>query len=190
MRDLIPDERLGQFYSKRMRLQTLVGIVLSLLAGWFIDYWKGLLPQEELYAYALLFLIGGIIGIIGVHYISSIPEPEMPSPEKGHGLFGILLSPVKNQNFKNLLVFLGSWNFAVNLASPFFTVYMLKKLNLTMSNVVFLTVLSQIANFTFLRIWGRFTDRYSNKSVLRISGPLFMLSVLAGHSPQCQRGMY
>jgi MFS family permease len=33
-------------------------------------------------------------------------------------------------------------------------------------------------NFVFLKIWGRYTDRFSNKSVLAISGPLFILSIL------------
>ncbi|HIJ71088.1 MAG TPA: hypothetical protein HPP87_06970 [Planctomycetes bacterium] len=36
-----------------------------------------------------------------------------------------------------------------------------------------------IMNFLFLKIWGGYTDRFINKSVLAISGPLFMLSILA-----------
>jgi len=39
--------------------------------------------------------------------------------------------------------------------------------------------LSQIMNLAFLRIWGRFSDRFSNKSVLGVSGPLFILCILA-----------
>lgn len=76
-------------------------------------------------------------------------------------------------------MFLGSWNFAVNLAAPFFTVYMLKRLELDMSFIIAFAVLSQLTSFAFLRIWGRFSDRFSNKSVLRVSGPLFMLCILA-----------
>jgi MFS family permease len=38
---------------------------------------------------------------------------------------------------------------------------------------------SQVFNFLFLKIWGRYTDRFSNKSVLAISGPLFIFSILA-----------
>jgi len=34
-------------------------------------------------------------------------------------------------------------------------------------------------NFLFLKIWGKYTDRFSNKSVLAISGPLFIFSILA-----------
>jgi MFS family permease len=72
-----------------------------------------------------------------------------------------------------------SWNFAVNLAAPFFMVYMLKRLGLSMSFIIGLSILSQVLNFAFLKIWGKFTDRFSNKSVLAICGPLFIISILA-----------
>jgi len=76
-------------------------------------------------------------------------------------------------------MFLGPWSFAVNLAAPFFTVYMLKRLQLSMSFIIALSILSQIMYLTFIRIWGTFSDRFSNKSVLLVSGPLFMLCILA-----------
>ena len=85
--------------------------------------------------------------------------------------------PFKDRNFKNLMVFLASWNFAVNLAAPFFTVYMIKRLNLGISLIISLTVLSQIVNVLFFGIWGKLSDKFSNKSVLSVSGPLFMTCI-------------
>jgi len=48
-----------------------------------------------------------------------------------------------------------------------------------MSLIISLTILTQMMNFWFLRTWGRFSDRYSNKSVLGVSGPLFIGCMLA-----------
>ena len=48
-----------------------------------------------------------------------------------------------------------------------------------MSFIIALLVLSQLTSLAFLRIWGRFSDRFSNKSVLSVSGPLFILCILA-----------
>ncbi len=56
---------------------------------------------------------------------------------------------------------------------------MLKRLQLDMSLIIALLVVSQLMNLTFLRLWGRFSDRYSNKSVLGVSGPLFIGCILA-----------
>jgi len=91
----------------------------------------------------------------------------------------LLAKPFKDENFRKLIAFMCSWNFAVNLAGPFFMVYMLKRLGLSMSFIIALSIVSQVLNFAFLKIWGKFTDNFSNKSVLSICGPLFILSILA-----------
>ncbi len=179
MRDLVPQAQLGSFFSKRMRAMTGLGIVLSLFGGMYIDYWKRLFPTNELYAYTFLFLTGFLAGMVGVYFMATIPEPPMAPLHSRESFLNVLILPFKDVNFRELIMFLGSWNFAVNLAAPFFTVYMLKKLKLDMSLVIALTVMSQIMNFWFLRTWGRFSDLYSNKSVLGVSGPLFIACILA-----------
>ena len=179
MRDLVPQERLGSFFSRRMSLSVGLGIILSLGAAFYIDYWRKHFPHIELYGYSALFGAGFIAGMIGVYFISRIPEPRMASPEGSTNFFMLILKPFKDADFKELIMFLGSWNFAVNLAAPFFTVYMLKRLQLDLSLIIAFTVLSQIMNLAFLRIWGRFSDRYSNKSVLGVSGPLFIGCIFA-----------
>jgi len=179
MRDLVPEDRLGSFFSKRMSFATGLGIPLSLVAGFYIDYWKKLFPDYELYGYSILFFFGFLAGMLGVYFISTIPEPRMAPLDIKANFFKLILQPFNEHNFRMLLIFLGSWNFAVNLAAPFFTVYMLKRLQLDMTFIIALLVLSQITNLAFLRIWGRFTDRFSNKSVLGICGPLFIGCVLA-----------
>ena len=149
MRDLVPQDQLGSFYSRRMRLATGLGIVLYLAAGFYIDLAKKLFPGVELYAYSTLFFAGFLAGMGGVFIISTIPEPRMAAHEGKSRFFELLFVPFKDSNFKRLITFLGSWNFAVNLAAPFFTVYMLKRLRMDISFIIALTVLSQIMNLTF-----------------------------------------
>ena len=178
MRDLVPQDQLGAFYSRRIRLATGVGIVLSLAAAVFIDLIKKKLPIYEIYGYATIFVLGFLAGMLGVYFITRIPEQKMTVQKRHIPLLHLILKPFADLNYKRLILFLGPWNFAVNLAAPFFTVYMLKRLELGLSVVIALTVLSQTVNIGFIRIWGRFSDRYSNKSVLSVSGPLFMACVL------------
>jgi MFS family permease len=179
MHDLVPHEKLGEFFSRRMALSIIFSAVLSVLAGAFIDFWKGHFPGKAVFGYVDVFFLGFLAGIVGLYYLARIPEPKMePLNDKIH-FVDIILQPLKDINFKKLISFLASWNFAVNLAAPFFTVYMLKRLNLNLSYVIGFTILSQVVNVLFLQLWGRFSDRFSNKSVLRVSGPLFMLSILA-----------
>ena len=179
MRDLIPQDRLGAFFSRRLTLSTGLALVISLVAGFFIDSWEAVFPDLAAYGYSLLFLLGLLAGLFGITLLARTPEPRMVADGEEDGLLAAIAKPFQDINFKNLIIFLGSWNFAVNLAAPFFTVYMLQRLGLDISLVVALSVLSQVMNIIFYRSWGRISDRFSNKSVLSVSGPLFMLAIFA-----------
>ncbi|HIE32119.1 MAG TPA: MFS transporter, partial [Methanosarcinales archaeon] len=164
MRDLVPQDSLGAFFAKRMGMATALGIVISMAAAFYIDYWETIFPDYELYSYSILFFFGFLAGMLGVYFVSTIPEPRMAPVEVKTKFFDLILQPFRDTNFKNLVIFLGSWSFAVNLAAPFFTVYMLTLLQLDMSFIIALMVLSQLTSLAFLRIWGGFSDRFSNKS--------------------------
>jgi MFS family permease len=179
MRDVIPEKVMGSFFSKRMRLATAVGIGLSLLASVYLDFWEKTYLEHELAGYSILFVVGFMAGLVGLLFLAKTPEKRMPLPEGKLKILQLLRQPFQDENFRKLMVFLCSWSFAVNLAAPFFMVFMLKGLNLSMSLVIGLSILSQISNFSSLGLWGRYTDRFSNKSVLAICGPLFILSILA-----------
>jgi|FLOH01.1.fsa_nt_gi MFS family permease len=178
MKDMVPHDRLGQFFGKRLFYTTLLGMVLTLGAGLFIDWWMKTFPQATLQGYSLLYLVGFFSGMLGVYYMSITPEPRIKL-EGEHGILTTLKRPFENQNYRNLLIFSMYWNFAVNLAAPFFTVFLLKRLEMSMFFVVVLSVLSQLANLMFFRIWGNFADRFSNKAVIAISGVLYILTTLA-----------
>lgn len=77
MRDLVPKDRLGAFFSRRMSLALGLSIPLSLVAGFYLDYWKLLLPRYELYSYSLLFFLGFFAGMLDAYFVSTIPEPRM-----------------------------------------------------------------------------------------------------------------
>lgn len=82
MRDLIPPDRLGSFFARRMRLSVGAGMMLSLGAGFFIDRWKVLFPNLGLQGYSILFFLASLAGLLGVYFISRTPEPRMPEVER------------------------------------------------------------------------------------------------------------
>ena len=175
MKDLIPQSIMGSYFGKRLAIATATGAVLTLVAGFGIEVGKRTLPDAYT-PYSILFFLGGIAGLMGVFFLARIPEPKM-APHVPQGIFKVLAEPFREFNFRRLLMFLGSWNFAVNLAAPFFVVYMVTRLGMSLGLVLSLSVLSQIINVVFFRIWGRLADRFSNKSVLAVSGWMFILSI-------------
>ncbi len=174
-RDLVPDALMGRYFARRLTFATAAGAAVTLASGFFVDHgerWLG----DPLLVFAPLFLAGGISGLLGVSFLGRIPEPRM-TLEPGRRIRDILAEPLQDDNFRKLLLFLASWNFAVNLAAPFFAVYMLSRLGMPMAWVLGLSVVSQIANVSFFRIWGRIADRIGNRAVLSLSGSLFIVSI-------------
>ncbi|HMP62966.1 MAG TPA: hypothetical protein PKA17_07770, partial [Phenylobacterium sp.] len=103
----------------------------------------------------------------------------------------LLRAPLRDENFRRLIVFLSSWQFAVNLASPFFTVYFVSQLNYPITFVIVLSVVSQAANIAVLRTWGQLSDRFSNKSVLHVAArPTFSASPPRRSPPRSTTGSW
>ncbi len=179
MRDLIPEEMMGRFFSRRMTWAMFFGIIVALIAGFFLDNWKAISPSTQLYAYSALFLAGFIVGMVGVGIISTIFEPQMKKKLviTRNNYYQIFLTPFTDKNFKRLIQFLFSWNFFINLAVPFFTVYMINILQFDLSLIIVLQITSQLVNVFFFQIWGNIIDKFSNKSVLLVTCPLFLTSI-------------
>lgn len=181
MRDLIPPDIRGSYLSRRLGYATLASIVFGLGAAAFVEFWKsGTSSDSEAFGYAIAILFGAIfLGLASPVFMSLIPEPLMQSPLGGQPpILKALARPFQEGNFRRLMTFLFVRSFTVNLAVPFFAVYMLQKIGLPLFAVIALTVLSQLSNVLFLRVWGPMTDRLGSKAVLSVCTSLFMLVIL------------
>ena len=180
LRDLIPQQILGRFFSKRLALATTVAVIFSLSAGFFVDYWQASVPAgSAVLGYTIAFLFGAIfLGMASPVLMSITPEPLVqPMMEGQPSLWKTITSPLKDKNFRQLIKFLLFWGFASNLAIPFFAVYMLQRLDMSLTSVIALSVLSQMFNILFLRVWGRFVDRFGTKVILSICASLYLLVI-------------
>ncbi|WP_341835843.1 MFS transporter [Chitinophaga pollutisoli] len=177
MKDLIPDNRLGAFFGRRSAFMQTLNVVLSLLLALGLDFVKDNHPEWELQSYGAMFVLAGTSGIIGSAMLAATPEPKKIMPREN--LFVMLRRPLRDANFRRLLVFNSAWVFAVNIAMPFFNVFMMKSMNLPLSYIIGFTILSQVSSILTIRIWGKFADRYSNKTIIAIGAPIYIICLLA-----------
>lgn len=179
LKDVVLKEELGAFFSKRLALSTLITMVLTMAGGYFLDVWAHAFHGLQAWGYSVLFGVAILAGLLGIPLLHSMPEPASPQVSAQDSLLRKLIAPFHNRNFRNLIRFSTFWNFAINLAAPFFSVYMLTLLGFSMTQVTMLTMVSQLSTFLSLRTWGKLSDRFSNKAVLLICAPLFLFCVLA-----------
>lgn len=178
LRDLAPENRLGEVFARRTVWLTAINLALGLAAALALDM-TGEQSRARDVVFASMFAAGCITGLISARIVTAMPEPVMPAPGSSVRLTELLRQPLRDDNFSRLLVFVASWQFAVNLATPFFTVFIVRQLHFDVSFVLILSVVSQIANILALRSWGAMSDRFANKSVLAVCAPVYILSIIA-----------
>lgn len=181
IRDLIPQTILGQFFSRRLALATMMGMLFSLGAAFFVDFWQErVVTQDMIMGYVYVFLFGAVfLGLASPVMMALMPEPLMqPAPVPHLSLGERLMEPLRDRNFRRLIQFLLFWGFASNLAIPFFAVYMLVRLGFPLAWVIGFSILSQVFNIAFLRVWGHYVDRFGSKAVLSVCVSIYLLVIL------------
>lgn len=178
IRDLVPPDRLGRFSSRRGVYGTIVSAGATIAAAIALTRAEGAEATGDL-IFCGLYVAGFIFGLVSTFALAQVPEPLMTGEPVRAPLVRLLVEPLKHTNFRNMLRYVASWQFAVNLATPFFTVYLVRELGFSMSFVLVLTVISQLANVAVVKGWGRLSDRFANKSVLAVASPLYLSCVAA-----------
>ena len=176
LHQLLAREGLGALFSRRLFWSTVLASAGALTAGYLVQHWPG---GERLHAYALAFLVAGLVGFVSTYYLASVPEPVMARNGPPTPLTAMLGAPFRDASFRRVIVFMASWNFASNLAGPFVTVYLLQQLAYGMGTVTTLWIASQIANALTMYLWGRISDRLSNKAILAVALPAYFGSLIA-----------
>ena len=175
IKDLVPEKILGSYFSRKTRITQILNVTLSLAVAMFIDFIKSHFPQYELTAYAGMFIMGGIMGMIGVYFLARAPEPKTTLQDEK--LFELISKPLKDINFRNLLTFHSFYAFATSLALPFFVVYMMKTVGLSFAWIIFLGLVAKFGSIFSLKFWGTFSDKYSNKTIISICAPTFITCI-------------
>jgi MFS family permease len=173
---LLAGQDLGALYAQRLFWSTVLASLGGVAAGNLVEHWPW---GDSLHAYSVSFAAAGVAGFIGLRALTRIPEPAMARTGPPLPIFHMLVSPLADLNFRRLIVFMASWNFASNLAAPFLTVYLLNQQGYGLGAVTAMWAASQVANALTLFSWGRISDRLSNKGILATALPAYFGCLVA-----------
>jgi len=131
--------------------------------------------------------VGVCFGLLSLLVMRITPEPPMQMGKKPIGFLRSLKVPFEHPAFRRFIAFQFSWHFAVGLAGPFFTVYMIKHLKIGFTWIGLCQNIGVLASLYLVRFWGQWTDRFGNKPILslctaaKIFFPLMWLFARPGH---------
>jgi MFS family permease len=127
------------------------------------------MQNGSLGAFCTLFIIASAAGMVCTVLLVKQPEPPKDLAPRHGRFFKLYLAPFKQPNFRRLLRFSVIWQFAFNVASPFFVVYTLAELGASYALAATYTVIHAIFELLGMRVWGHISDRTGNKPVITIA---------------------
>ena len=164
--EIVPMEGRGRYFGSRNLIMGITGMLAILLAGELIT--RAGSPHGYQIALGLAFALG----MISTYSFGQLQDPrgKAPIPVEGSLSLRALLQDIKGHPaFLALSLAMVMWNFSVNIAGPFFNVYMVQNLKFTASMVGITSVVSTVAGLIVQRRIGRLSDRLGSRKVMLIS---------------------
>lgn len=172
MSDLVSEERRGEYFGWRSRILGFIVVGSAFTAGLILHWTKGV---NLFLGFTLVFSIAFIFRIISWLFLNKMHEPPLEYHRDHYFSFIDFISRIKESNFAKFVVFVSMMSFSVNLASPFFSVLMLKDLHFSYMLYAVITVTATLTIYLMINRWGRLADKVGNLRVIRFTAPLIAL---------------
>jgi len=162
MSELVPDERRGRYFGFRNAIHGGVGMVITFTAGRGMDWLKA--GGHEMLGYAIAYSLAILCGVAAALLIARQPEPVM-LPRPAVSLPEMFFGPLKERQFRRLIIFVAVWFVTGTLASPFYLVHMFKNLHFSFTAVGIYSIIGGVTGIIFHLLWGRAIDRFGSRPV-------------------------
>lgn len=166
---IVPLEWRGRYFASRNIAMGIAGMAVTYLVGWLITRLGS--PDGYQWAMGLAFVVGAISTLC----FAQIQEPApTPAPRAAGGLaIAALVDELRaSPRFMTLCAITALWNFSLNLAGPFFSVYLVSTLGASAGFVGALAVINGLAALPGQRLAGILSDRWGPRRVQLASGLL------------------
>jgi len=168
MTDLVHSHQWGTYFSRRARVITLTQF-LALVGGGMLLHWaEG--QGRPFVGFGVLFLLAAGARAASALILSRVDEHVVPALPK----LDISLLPsrqwIHNANFSRFLMFSGLFHAAVLIAGPYFVIYLLQDLQWSYLDYTAWLAAGVLGQILMLPFWGRLSDRYGNKALIRWCG--------------------
>jgi MFS family permease len=172
--DIVPMEGRGRFFASRNFIMGLTGMLVILLVGELITHTS--IPL----GYQISLTLAFALGLASTFSFSRLRDPSggvTPAQPAGSlSLRTIVHEMGSHPYFLGLCLVMAFWNFSLNIAGPFFNVYMVENLKFTASMVGIVSIATSVAGLLIQRRIGHFSDRLGPRKVQMIS--MFLIPIL------------
>tara|TARA_B100001750_G_C15516042_1_gene607275 strand:+ start:1666 stop:3942 length:2277 start_codon:yes stop_codon:yes gene_type:complete len=161
----VPENIRARFTSRQTIVASIVGTAVGVLTGRFVDMFP---DEEKMTAFVIVFTVGSLCGAAGHLWLRRTPYPANTDETEARNPIRHLLQPFRDENFRQLVMFFASWQFALGLTGPLFSVFMLDRLGFSYTAISLLAALGTVSTIGAYKAWSVLIDRFGSKPVLQI----------------------
>lgn len=175
MGDLVPEDKRGRYFGIRNAICTGVLLIATILAAKWLD----LLKKANLIfvGFATIFFLAMIFRLLSAAMLKKQYEPKLKVEPDYYFSIIEFVKKMRGNNFGRFTISVMVLYFATFLASPFFTPYLLRELELDyVLFILILTVTPSLIHIAVWPLWGRFSDKYGNVRTLRVCSLIISVS--------------
>mgnify|MGYP001558976546 CR=1 FL=1 len=164
--DMVPDKIRGKYFGNRNMVAGLSGMVATFAAGIMLAY-----------GFAPIFAISFLLAIVTIVIFLRIKEPQTKIAYHYKHSLSLNIAGLKdffetNRNLVIFTLFISMMYFAVNIAGPFFVVYMLDDLAIGYVWFGAIVAFGAFVTVIFHPYWGSLIDRFGERKIIFINAIL------------------
>ncbi len=168
--DLVPERIRGRFFSSRNTAMGLAALLVAPLAGRLIALGNNQ-TDSPVFGYQFAFLLAFAFGMVSTLSFGRIREPVPQAAEpRPHHRGDLRRALRQSPGYRGLVVSAFVWNLGLQVAAPFFNVYLVNELGATTTMVGLLAAVSSLTALVGQAIFGRALDRKDAIWVQQICG--------------------
>jgi hypothetical protein len=156
---LTPDNIRGKYLAKKDAYSLVYLTILTLIVGKILDLFRQ--TNSEKMGFIFMGFVVMAMAISNFYFLSSIREPKVEVSGTSLKLKDIFIKPLSDKKFRLVMVLFILWNIGLQVAGPFFAVYMVTNLKLSYSYIMLMGVLSNIVRIFIVPHWGKLADSKS-----------------------------
>ena len=172
MRDLVAEDGRGRYFGHRTRIASLTAFIALVAAGGVLAI--GNRMEATLAGFAVVFCVAAIARFVSVYHLGHMHDPETAAGRVEHArIFTGMwrsLKFLRGSHFLHFSLFFACMQGAVAIASPFFTLYMLRDLGYGYGQFMAASATAVVMQILTLNTWGRISDLFDNRLVLAVTG--------------------
>jgi len=172
--DIIANEERGEYLSKKKFITDVTGLV-SFVIGGILIYGVDIAYHSQALGFAILFFMAFIFNVLGIIFLLRIYEPkfELTKPKTN---FTSVFKDLRLDSQGWVIIYLSLMSFAIYIAAPFYTPYLLKSLGFNYVQFAIIIVTPIFVRLLFIKKLGALIDHYGPRKLLKISN--FLIAII------------